>query len=57
MDTKLTPKLNVDLDGRVAERTAQLAAANEQLRTEIAERRRAEAQLRYQAQLLAPAAG
>ncbi|MBF8285922.1 MAG: multi-sensor signal transduction histidine kinase, partial [Anaerolineales bacterium] len=53
MDTKLTPKLNVDLDGRVAERTAQLAAANEQLRTEVAERRRAEAQFRYQAQLLA----
>jgi PAS domain S-box-containing protein len=53
MDTQLTPKLNADLEGRVAERTAQLAAANEQLRTEIAERRRAEAQLRYQAQLLA----
>ena len=53
MDTKLTPKLNVDLEGRVAERTAQLAAANEQLRTEVAERRRAEAQFRYQAQLLA----
>ncbi len=53
MDTKLTPKLNIDLEGRVAERTAQLAAANEQLRMEIAERRRAEAQFRYQAQLLA----
>ena len=53
MDTRLTPKLNVDLEARVEERTAQLAAANEQLRTEIAERRRAEAQFRYQAQLLA----
>ena len=53
MDTKLTPELNVDLEGRVAERTAQLAAANEQLRTEIAERRQAEAQFRFQAQLLA----
>lgn len=53
MDTKLAPKLDADLERRVAERTAQLAATNEQLRTELAERRRAEAQLRYQAQLLA----
>jgi len=53
MDTKLTPKLNADLERRVAERTAQLAAANEQLSIELAERRRAEAQFRYQAQLLA----
>ena len=53
MDTKLTPKLDADLERRVAERTAQLAAANEQLSIELAERRRAEAQFRYQAQLLA----
>lgn len=38
--------LNADLERRVAERTAQLAAANEQLKGEIAERKRAEESLR-----------
>jgi len=39
-------QLNADLEGRVAERTAELAAANEQLRMKITERERAEKALR-----------
>src|ERR1700676_753341 len=39
-------RLNERLEQRVVERTRQLTAANEELRTEIAERRRAEEELR-----------
>ncbi len=39
-------KLNAELEQRVVERTAQLAAANEVLETEILERRRVEIELR-----------
>ncbi|HEX9464757.1 MAG TPA: ATP-binding protein [Alphaproteobacteria bacterium] len=39
-------ELNATLESRVAERTAELAAANERLRAEIAERAQAEEQLR-----------
>jgi len=39
-------KLNADLERRVEERTAQLAAANEQLKGEIAERKQSEEALR-----------
>jgi signal transduction histidine kinase len=38
-------RLNEELERRVVERTAELAAANEELKTEIAERKRAEGQL------------
>ena len=41
-----------DLEDRVAERTKALAAANEQLRAEIAERKRAEDSLRTQKEIL-----
>jgi PAS domain S-box-containing protein len=39
-------QLNLDLERRVAERTSQLEALNQSLRTEIAERERAEEQVR-----------
>jgi PAS domain-containing protein len=39
-------KLNIELEGRVIERTAQLEAANKELRTEIVERKRVEEALR-----------
>lgn len=39
-------RLNAELERRVAERTAQLQAANQDLRREIAERKRAEEELR-----------
>ncbi|MDB6173766.1 MAG: sensor hybrid histidine kinase [Chthoniobacteraceae bacterium] len=41
-----------DFEGMVQERTRELAATNQQLRSEIAERQRAEAQIREQAALL-----
>jgi PAS domain S-box-containing protein len=43
-------QLNVELERRVVERTAQLAAANEQLTREVAERKEAEARLHAQEQ-------
>jgi PAS domain S-box-containing protein len=43
-------RLNEGLEQRVAERTARLAAANEQLQAEIAERRRVEDELQTRAQ-------
>ena len=46
-------KSNAELERRVLERTASLAAANERLSREIAERKQADAKLHYQAQLLA----
>jgi PAS domain S-box-containing protein len=39
-------RIAADLDARVAQRTAELAAANRELTVEVAERRRAEAELR-----------
>jgi len=43
-------QLNAELERRVVERTAQLAAANEQLTREVAERKEAEARLHAQEQ-------
>jgi PAS domain S-box-containing protein len=43
---RLQKRIAADLDERVAQRTAELAASNRELTTEIAERRRAEAELR-----------
>src|SRR5262249_38711454 len=45
-------KANDELEKRVAERTAELLAANESLKEQIAERKRAEEQIREQAALL-----
>ena len=45
--------LNAELEQRVAERTAQLQATNNKLGTEIAERKRMEAELHAQTQLIA----
>ena len=43
---RMQKRIAADLDERVAERTTELAAANRDLKVEIAERRRAEAALR-----------
>jgi two-component system, cell cycle sensor histidine kinase and response regulator CckA len=45
-------RLNSELEQRVAERTAQLQAANYDLQAQIVERMRAEAQISFQAQVL-----
>lgn len=45
-------KLNAELEQRVSERTAQLAAANSRLQAEITERKRAEAELAERARQL-----
>ncbi len=49
---EILQKSYVELENRVAERTAELSLANDLLREQIANREKVEAQLRYQASLL-----
>jgi PAS domain S-box-containing protein len=49
---KILQQSNIELENRVAERTAELSKANELLREQMSNREQAEAQLRYQASLL-----